>query len=380
MLPDLETGGVEQGTLELGEYLVTSGHKSLVVSRGGRMVKDLESRGSLHIPMPFIGEKSPRAFLHIPTLRRLLAKVDILHLRSRVPAWIGFLAWKSLPRQNRPLLITTFHGVYSLNPYSTIMAKGEKVIAVSQGILQHIIENYPVEPGRLACIPRGADKRRFDPSLFSEESILSMRKGFGCDEETILILLPGRFTRAKGQDLVLKALEKVSFLNWKLLLVGDPAENPGYAEELHGLAENLGEKIFFAGYRKDIPELLAASDFLISPSRKPESFGRILAEAAMMKKAVIASAHGGSLEIVLENQTGLLFETENVADLAEKITLLATNRKLCADMGEKARIRALETFTTQKMCEKTLELYLEALQEKDRNKMKTTRPRPRARR
>lgn len=380
MLPDLESGGVEQGTLELAEYLAHEGHKSLVISRGGRMVADLEAKGSTHILLPFIGEKSPRPLLHLPFLRKLFTRVDVVHLRSRVPAWAGFLAWKSLPEEKRPLLVTTFHGIYSINAYSAVMGKGERVIAVSKGVEEHIREHYKVPPERLVCIPRGADTRRFDPSLFSGEEILSMRRGFACDDDTVLILLPGRFTRIKGQDLVLRALQNVSLPKWKLLLVGDPAENPGYAEELRGFAETLGDHVVFTGYRKDIPALLAASDFLISPSRKPEAFGRILAEAAMMERAVIASAHGGSLEIVADRETGLLFESENVEDLAEKIEILARDKTLRDKMGKGARIRVLEKFTTQKMCESTVAFYEAALQEKARTAIKTRSPNPSARR
>lgn len=378
MLPDLETGGVEQGTLELAGYLVNSGHKALVVSRGGRMVADLEAQGVMHISLPYIGEKSPRALVHLPFLRKLFLKADVVHLRSRVPAWVGFLAWKSLPEKKRPLLVTTFHGLYSINPYSAIMTKGERVIAVSEGIREHILGHYKVNPEHLVTIPRGAETRRFDPSLFPKEDILSMRRDFGCDEDTVLILLPGRFTRFKAQDLVLQALKTVSVPNWKLLLVGDEAENPGYAEELRELAKDLGDRVLFTGYRKDIPALLAASDLVISSSRKPESFGRILAEAGMMEKPVIASNHGGSLEIVQDMETGLLFETENAESLAEKIDFLMKDRELRNKMGKLARMRVLEKFTIRKMCESTLKLYEEALQEKERNRIKKRRPNPSA--
>ena len=139
MLPELEGGGVERGTLELGKYLAEHGHRSLVISAGGRLVGQLEREGSKHIPWN-VGSKSPICLKYILPLRRLLQKeqVDVLHLRSRMPAWVGYLAWKSLPKSKRPALVTTFHGFYSVNSYSAIMTKGDGIIAVSESIKKHI--------------------------------------------------------------------------------------------------------------------------------------------------------------------------------------------------------------------------------------------------
>ena len=139
LLPELDEGGVENETLELGSYLAAHGYRSIVISGGGRLVPKLEQAGSEHVAWPHIGEKSPRCLQYIMQLRSFLLKekVDILHLRSRLPAWIGYLAWMSLPKSKRPGLITSFHGFYSVNSYSTIMTKGERVIAVSNNIREH---------------------------------------------------------------------------------------------------------------------------------------------------------------------------------------------------------------------------------------------------
>ncbi|TYT75627.1 glycosyltransferase family 4 protein [Desulfobotulus mexicanus] len=361
MLPDMETGGVEQGTLEIGSYLVAHGHSSLVISRGGRMVADLEASGSRHITMPYIGEKSPRPLAHIPELRKLLQEVDVLHLRSRVPAWAGYLAWKSLPKNKRPLLVTTFHGVYSINAYSAVMTFGQRVIAVSRSIQDHILENYSIDPDRLVCIPRGADSSRFDSGRIFDEKRNLIRQGWGCEGDTPLILVPGRFSRIKAQDLVIRAMDGLGDLAWKLVFVGDPEENESYAEELGELAAPFGERIVFAGYRKDMPEVMAAADLVISPSRKPESFGRILAEAGMMGKVVLASAHGGSLDIVEDGETGFLFQSEDASDLAVKMRTLLENRELRKSMGEKGQVRISTHFTIESMCRSTLNLYEGAL-------------------
>lgn len=359
MLPDLDSGGVEQGTLEIGNYLVAHGHHSLVISRGGRMVPALTAGGSRHITMPWIGEKSPRALTHIPALRRLLKNVDILHLRSRVPAWAGYLAWKSLPAASRPYLVTTFHGVYSINAYSAVMTKGETVIAVSDGIRAHIEASYPkVNPSRIKVIHRGGDTRRFDPDSISMDTIAKIRKEWGADTETPVILMPGRFTRLKGQDLLLSALQTLDHQNWIVVLVGDPAENPGYAIELQGKAEDLNGRVVFAGYRPDMPEMMAAADIVVSASRKPESFGRTLVEAGMMGKPVVASGHGGSLEIVVDGKTGLLYPSEDIHALGNALSVLMQSREERSRMGIAGLARCQKNFTTNTMCKRTLDLYL----------------------
>lgn len=160
ILPELHAGGVERGTLELARALVAAGHSSLVVSNGGRLVAELEAQGSRHIRMP-VHRKSPLSLLQVLALRRLLRRErpDVLHVRSRVPAWIALFAWRSLPPARRPRLVTTMHGFHSVSPYSEVMARGELVIAVSTSIRAHLLQHYPavVTPERIRVIPRGID-------------------------------------------------------------------------------------------------------------------------------------------------------------------------------------------------------------------------------
>lgn len=363
MLPDMETGGAEQGTLELADYLVCNGHYSLVISRGGRMVKDLRKGGSIHVNMPYIGEKSPRGLGHIKNLRRLFSKVDVVHIRSRIPAWIGYLAWKSLPEKKRPLLVTTIHSVYSVSPYTAVMTFGEAVIVVSESVRNYVMSNYRVDSLRLHCIPRGADSRRFNPDKLDWDEVEKNRRKWTDDKNIPVILVPGRFSRVKGQNLVLEAMKFVKG-DWRLVFVGDPMENPSYARELEKEAALYPDKVFFTGYRKDIPSLLAASDIMISPSRTPEAFGRTTAEAGMMGKCVLASAHGGSLEIIQNGKTGLLFKPGSPEDMADKLSFLMANPRARETMGTAARMRMTEKFTIESMCRKTLDLYIDMLRQK----------------
>ncbi|MFG0333087.1 MAG: glycosyltransferase, partial [Maioricimonas sp. JB049] len=201
VLPALDSGGVERGTLEVAEELVRRGHRSAVVSAGGRMVNRLMASGSEHFSMP-IGVKSPLTLRHVSAFRRLLLQVrpDILHVRSRMPAWIAWLAWKTLPQDRRPRFLTTAHGMYSVNRYSAIMTRGEVVIAVSNTIRDYLLQNYPALPEeRIRVIHRGVAPETF-PYGFQPASSWKSKffayhpRGAGKP----IITLPGRITRLKG--------------------------------------------------------------------------------------------------------------------------------------------------------------------------------------
>ena len=192
MLPELKAGGVERGTLELSRFLVRQGHRSWVISQGGPMIEQLQNDGGRHICMPYIGEKSPRCLLHLWMLRRLFKRdeIDIVHLRSRLPAWMGYLAWKSLPAGRRPGLVTTFHGFYSVNAYSAIMTKGERVIAISRAVADHIQKNYRTDPSKISLIYRGIDSDYFHPARVDAERIARLKQKWGITEN-LPIVRPG---------------------------------------------------------------------------------------------------------------------------------------------------------------------------------------------
>ena len=167
------------------------------------MVHELEREGSIHVKWPHIGEKSPRCLKYIFPLRALLLRelVNIVHLRSRLPAWIGYIAWKSLPEKKRPILVTTFHGFYSVNAYSAIMTKGEKIIAVSKTIADHIESAYGIDAERIIVIPRGVDENTFNPDHVTAERIQNLKARWGLQKDSNpVVLLPGRVTRLKGHD------------------------------------------------------------------------------------------------------------------------------------------------------------------------------------
>jgi glycosyltransferase involved in cell wall biosynthesis len=364
MLPELIGGGVERGTLEMGRYLAEKGHRSIVISGGGRLVNQLEMEKSQHIKW-YVGSKTLRCLLYIFPLRQFLLReqVDILHLRSRMPAWVGYLAWKSLPKEKRPVLVTTFHGFYSINSYSAIMTRGAGIIAVSESIKKHINEHYHVEkPIRL--IFRGVDDTFFDPEKISPERIDVLRKDWDIKENIPIIMLPGRLTRLKGQDIFLMSLLQLQDQSYQAILVGDISDNPGFVNELRTIIRenDLEGKVKLVGHCSDMPAALMLADVVLSTSSKePEAFGRTTVEAMAMGKPVIATAHGGSLETVVHGETGWLVNPSDPKDLARGLKEALSNFDRLKKFGLAGQKRVLGRFTTKSMCEQTMALYQELL-------------------
>ena len=362
MLPALEEGGVECETVELAGYLVSQGHRSLVISAGGRMVPALTTAGTIHHTWPHIGEKSPRCLQYFLTLRRFLIEnqVDILHLRSRLPAWVGYLVWKSLPRNKRPYLVTTFHGFHSINAYSAIMAKGQTVIAVSRCIAEHIKDAYGVSDSRISVIYGSYDRNFFDLQQVEKERMDVLRNQWGIAKDNApVILLPGRITRLKGHGFFIRSLARIQHLPWIAICTGDLAQNPDLAVELQDMAvrSGLAGRIRFTGYCQDMPAALKMAQVVVSSSIKPESFGRIAVEAQAMETPVIATAHGGSLETVRDRETGWLVQPGNEEEMAGAMTEALSDQELCRRMGKRGRAWVEVQFTARKLFEQTLDVY-----------------------
>ncbi len=361
MLPELITGGVERGTLEIGASLVRKGHRSIVVSNGGPMVDELVKNGSKHITLP-VGSKTPISIFCIPRLRKLFVeeKVDILHLRSRVPAWVGLLAAKTINKKIQPRIVTTFHGFYSINPYSAIMTKGERVIAVSKPIKNHIREKYGVFGDHVKTINRGFDATRFDPGLVNPRQVAILKKKWGLvNKKAPFMMLPGRFTELKGHILFLSALEKIKHLSWTAIFVGDENEKPEYAALLkkETLKRGLSGRVVFAGHCNDMPAAFMVSDITVSASIHPESFGRVAVESQAMGIPVVATALGGSLETIIPKKTGWLFPHTDIDAFAKVLSEAVVDQKKRQSMGQQAKVWVGKNFTTELMCEETLLLY-----------------------
>lgn len=301
MLPALDGGGVERGTLEIAEALVRAGHRAIVISEGGRLVGELEALGAEHVTLP-VGRKSLFTLRYIPAVRRLLRdeQVDILHLRSRLPAWIGYLAWKGLPSATRPHLVTTVHGAYSPGRYSAVMTKGERVIAVSDSIVDYILTNYPkVSPERIVRVYRGIDPRHYHPDFRPDPAwVERFFQENPQARDRWLLTLPGRITQIKGQmDLIeiVAGLKARGVPVHALMVGGVHPRRQDYWRRVQKEVEDRGlaADITWLGPRNDLREIMAISNVVLSLTQKPESFGRTVTEALALGHPVLGYDHGG---------------------------------------------------------------------------------------
>ena len=357
MLPALESGGVERGTLEIGRGLVAAGHRSIVISAGGRMVEQLTAEGSEHVAWD-VGRKRLTTLRWIPKLRRLLAdeRVDVVHLRSRLPAWIGYLAWRGMDSESRPRLVTTVHGFYSVSRYSAIMTRGERVIAVSEAIRDYVLQNYPdVDPARIEVIHRGIDPEQF-PRGFrpSADWLSSWQAEFPQLDGKRVLTLPGRLTRLKGHADFLELIATLRREGREVhgLIVGEAqAGKEDYAAQLRDRVVELGLEadVTFAGHRDDMREIYAVSEAVLSLSTQAESFGRTVAEALAIGTPVIGYASGGVGEILRR------FYPEGVVGPGG-IEALADRARSLLD-GAMPQVELPVDWTLARMVASTLELY-----------------------
>lgn len=304
ILPALQEGGVERGTLEISEALTRSGHRSLVISAGGGMVETLRSHGADHVQMP-VGDKSLWSFRLVPELRRLLveAQVDILHARSRFPAWLAFLAWRGLPPLGRPHFVTTVHGLYSVNAYSAVMTRGERVIAVSKAVRRYLLDNYRrLDPERIEVIHRGVDDAVFYPEYRPHPDWTSRWTSvYPALTGRVVVTLAGRLTRLKGHEDFIEIISRLSGEGLPvhgLVVGGDMGKRRRYAASLKAAVARRGLPVTFAGRRSDLRDIFATTDVVVSLSRKPESFGRTVLEALALGVPVVGYDHGGVGEIL----------------------------------------------------------------------------------
>ncbi len=364
-LPALEVGGVERGTVEVAKALVECGHRSIVISGGGRLVGQLQRQGSEHIQLP-IGKKSPFTLMLVRKLRALLLeqRVDILHARSRLPAWVAWLAWKNTPPATRPAFITTVHGPYTVNRYSEIMISGEYVIAVSEFIRDYILNNYPrANPDNITVIPRGVDEEAFPRNHTPGRKWLEQwRSDYPRLRGKPLITLPGRITRWKGHEdfITIMAGLRRAGANAQGVIAGgvERGHHQFYRQLKDRMAiEGLGEDITFLGHRDDMREILSVSDVVLSLAREPEAFGRTALEALSLGRPVIAYDHGGAKEVLEKLQPEGLVKPEQIAAVVERaLRFLKTPPAIAAN----------RYFMLQDMLSKTIALYAAAKSQKAR--------------
>ena len=362
LLPALESGGVERSTIEIAAALVRAGNRAVVVSAGGRLLRDLQATGAEHVALD-IGRKSLATLRHVRTLRALFERerVDIVHARSRLPAWLGWRALQGLPAQRRPRFVTTVHGLNSPSRYSAIMTRGERVICVSETVRAYVLRHYPgTDTAKLRIVPRGIDPAAFpeapwpDPAARARVANLHPQlEGTGP-----LLLLPGRGTRLKGHAdaIALLAALRTEGVDARLWMPGarDPTRM-AYVNELEAQAAALGiaMQVAITPPTAAIAEAYAASDLVLQLSRKPESFGRTVIEALATGRPVLGWAHGGVGELLQSLQpSGAVAAFDEAALLAGARMLLG--RRQAPPVTMRAE---LQRYTLQAMQDATLAIY-----------------------
>lgn len=366
IVPALKGGGVETGTVNLARALVTRGHRAIVISSGGPLVKELEAAGAIHYTLS-VCRKRP---WEIWRMSRRVAEVveshgvDVIHARSRVPAFIGFLAWRRVGaplgfrlgnRQRIPVFITTAHGLYAPHPFSRIMGWGRTVIAISERVARHLIDDFQVPPERIRLIPRGVELERFPWRPPRREAPRGEWR----------IASIGRITPFKGHRELIRAFSLITknFPRASLWIVGEaPPQHERYLRELKALVSHFGleERVKFTGHEPDVPRLLSEVDLVVLASTGQEAFGRVLIEAGAAGVPVVATRVGGVAEVVVDKKTGLLVPPGDPVSLNTGLTTLLKDRNLAVELATHARRRVEALYPLGRMVDQTLDVYQEA--------------------
>lgn len=356
ILPELNVGGVETGTVDLAGYLVSLGHKAVVVSHGGPLVKELESRGAVHYRLPVHKKSLFNILRMIRPIEEIIRKekIDIVHARSRAPAWPAFFAC----RRTGAVFVTTCHGYYGRHFFSKVMGWGKRVIVPGNVIGRHMMDDFGVPHDRIRLVPRGVGLSRFKYTSPDEKRGKVFNVG-----------IIGRITPLKGHLFFIKGMAKLSRTvpELKIWVVGDaPESKAAYKEQLLLLTKRLGlwNCTSFLGTQKNIPAILSELDLLVLSTTTPEAFGRVIIEAQASGVPVVASKVGGVVDIIEDGVTGLLVPPSDPAAIALAAARVYKDPNLARRMAEAAYVKVKNMYTADKMSAATLDVYNECLKER----------------
>ncbi|MDC3087514.1 glycosyltransferase family 4 protein [Candidatus Pelagibacter sp.] len=370
VIPRLGYGGAETGCYDIAHYLSENNCKSFIVTSGGELTKFIKKEKVRLIRLPVHSKNPLLIFLNSIFLIGIILffNITIVHARSRAPAWSCLLATKLTRRK----FVTTFHGTYNFNGkikkfYNSIMVRSDLIIAGSNFIFSHIKQNYSELlklKKKFLVIFRGINVDYFDPSSKLEEDEKKLLKKWEINKEKKIILVPGRLTSWKGQEMLIEAVNltkvELGYEAFHLVILGSDQGRDLYKKKLIRITEQhrLTNQIKFIDHCKDMALAYQVSDIVISPSIEPEAFGRVAVEAQSMEKLIIASNIGGSNETIINEKTGFLFEAGDVNSLSKKIiqaiTMDETSLKL---MGKEGRKNVIKKFNVEKMCFSTYSEY-----------------------
>lgn len=369
ILPSLESGGVERGTIDIAKMLKKSDFESIVISKGGILVYQLKEAGITHISLPINSKNPLTIFLNVKRLIKIIEeyKVDLIHVRSRAPMWSAYFACKKTGTK----ILSTVHGTYSLKflkweifplkrIYNEIMLKADRIIAVSGFIKDYLLQNYPGNfAEKITVINRGVDLNYFNATKVSTNRVIDLSTKWHLPEDKKIILMPARFTSWKGHEFLIEALSKVKN-DFFCAMIGSDHGHKKFRKKIEQkiIAQNLAGKMRVVGICKDMPAAYAISHFVVCPSVRPEAFGRIAIEAQASSKIIIATKIGGALDTVIDGKTGFLVEVGDAQKFADLIDCALEMSKSEADkIGAAGRANVEKNFSNEKMCGDTLKLY-----------------------
>jgi len=379
VLPALNTGGVERGVVDISKAVAEADFESIVISSGGQMANQFYHSKVNHIQLPLESKNPFTIYFNSKKIAKIIIKygVNLVHIRSRSPAWSAYLACK----KTKCKMISTVHGSYSTHflnrwisewklKYNAVMLKPQFIIAVSNFIKNYIYQNYSTITNlgekSIEVIHRGVDLNYFCNSKVGQFRIVQLTEQWDLPEDKQIIMLPGRVTRWKGHEFLIDALAKVQNQNFFCIIVGSTDGHKKFVKRLSQKIKdnNLEGKVRIVGNSKDMPAAYLVSDVVISASIKPEAFGRVAIEAGAMGRVVVATNIGGSLETVIDNKTGFLVEVNNVSKMAETIDKVLDMPKdqkeqMCLD----AMTHITQNFSNQKMIQATIDLYKRILEQ-----------------
>jgi len=366
VVPSLIAGGVERGTLDLAGALTAAGWKSFVASAGGPMEREVARAGAVHLTLPLASKNPVMIRRNATALRDIIRqhRIDIVHARSRAPAWSAHWAARAMRRR----FVTTFHNAYDTTgalkrKYNSVMARGERVIAISQFVADHVASVYGVGSDRLRMIPRGVDLRIFDPQRVTGERVAALAAQWRIPDGHAVVMLPGRLTRWKGGLDFIDAIAMLGRRDLICLLVGTE-QRRGFRGELEQAIERhgLGGQFRIVEDCRDMSAAYALCDVVVSASTDPEGFGRAIVEAQAMGRPVVATDHGGARETIVPGVTGWLAPPRDSAALAAAVAgALALDPASRQALGRRAAAHAATHFSREAMCANTIRVYEELL-------------------
>ena len=368
VLPALISGGVERGTIDMAIAMKEAGIRNIVASNGGAMVRELERAGIPHIQMPLHSKSPVTMFNNIGRLKKLIKNENIalVHARSRAPAWSALAASKAM----KIPFVTTCHAPYKSKGalkrfYNSVMGKGDHVIVISQFVARHMQAVHGVPLEKMSIVYRGIDMEAFHPEAVRPSRMITLSNKWRLPEDAYVILLPARMTEWKGQDILLEALAMLRRPDVCAVMVGSSHGHETYQNRLTERIKqlNIGEQVRLVGNCDDMPAAYLLADIVVSTSREPEGFGRIVVEAQAMGRPVIITNIGATPELVESSVTGWIIPPQDPAALASALEeLLDLDSARRAYLAEVSRVFVMDRFDKHTMCKATMQIYAKCIQ------------------